>query len=70
VPFPDECPQVVLAEHQPGWPTDFDALAMDLHDALGDAALSIDHVGSTSVPGLPAKDCINVQVRVRRSTHR
>lgn len=26
-------------------------------------ALAIDHIGSTSVPGLPAKDCIDVQVR-------
>ncbi|MGW6157943.1 GrpB family protein [Streptomyces sp. NPDC055144] len=32
---------------------------------MGGVPLHIDHVGSTSVPGLAAKDCIDVQIRVR-----
>jgi len=35
-----------------------------LGDALGDLVLAIDHIGSTSVPGLGAKDVIDVQVTV------
>jgi dephospho-CoA kinase len=64
VPFPDERLQVAVVDYQPGWPAEFGLLAAQLHQALGAYAIGIDHVGSTSVPGLPAKDCIDVQVRV------
>lgn len=67
MPFPDEIlfrDGVVVTEYQPQWPADFERLASTLRDALGARALAIDHVGSTSVPGLPAKDCIDMQVRV------
>ena len=64
MPFPDEPSQVTIVDYQPGWPTDFDRIAGQLSEVLGRAAIAIDHVGSTSVPGLAAKDCIDVQVRV------
>lgn len=64
VPFPDEQRPVSVVEHRPGWSAEFGRLAAELRDALGDTVIGIDHVGSTSVPGLPAKDCIDVQVRV------
>jgi len=65
VPFPDEFAHgVVVADYQPQWPEQFEQLAAQLLDTLGTAALAVDHVGSTSVPGLAAKDCIDVQVRV------
>jgi GrpB-like predicted nucleotidyltransferase (UPF0157 family) len=64
MPFPDESLQVSVVEYRPGWAAECSALAAELRAALGDIALGIDHVGSTSVPGLPAKDCIDVQVRV------
>lgn len=47
------------------WPEDFRSIGMDLRDCLGDLALRIDHIGSTSVPGLAAKDVIDIQVTVR-----
>ena len=37
-------------------------------DALGDRAVRVEHIGSTSVPDLPAKDAIDLQVGVRRLT--
>jgi GrpB-like predicted nucleotidyltransferase (UPF0157 family) len=40
------------------------ALASRVKAALGPMAVRVDHVGSTSVPGLAAKDCIDVQVEV------
>jgi GrpB-like predicted nucleotidyltransferase (UPF0157 family) len=65
MPFPDEPSQVAVVEYRPQWPAEFELLARALRDALRDLAVGVDHVGSTSVPGLPAKDCIDVQVRMR-----
>ena len=64
MPFPDEPNQVAVVEYRPEWPAEFERLAGQLRAALGDVAVAVDHVGSTSVPGLPAKDCIDVQVRM------
>jgi GrpB-like predicted nucleotidyltransferase (UPF0157 family) len=44
------------------WPSDFEWIAQVLHQQLGDDARRIDHIGSTSVPGLPSKDVIDVQI--------
>lgn len=46
------------------WPDRFAREAARLADALGDVAARIEHVGSTSVPGLAAKDVIDIQVAV------
>jgi dephospho-CoA kinase len=54
-----------VVDYRPAWPHEFDRIARTLGDLLGETAVAIDHVGSTSVPGLAAKDCIDVQVRVR-----
>jgi GrpB-like predicted nucleotidyltransferase (UPF0157 family) len=55
-------PQVV--PYSPHWPAAFDAMARNVRAALGPAALRIDHIGSTAVPGLPAKNVIDIQVAV------
>ena len=47
-----------------GWPSEFQAIAASLRRALGALALRIDHIGSTAVPDLPAKDVIDIQVTV------
>ncbi|MET8903628.1 GrpB family protein [Streptomyces sp. NPDC004538] len=64
MPFPDESAPVTVVEHQPRWAEDFERLAGVLRGALGAEARAIDHIGSTSVPGLAAKDCVDVQVQV------
>jgi GrpB-like predicted nucleotidyltransferase (UPF0157 family) len=56
---------VVLSESRPEWPRDFEQMAQILASTFGDLALRVDHIGSTSVPGLPAKDVIDAQVVVR-----
>jgi GrpB-like predicted nucleotidyltransferase (UPF0157 family) len=47
------------------WPQEFEILRQALLEALGPLALRIAHIGSTSVPGLGAKDVIDIQVTVR-----
>jgi hypothetical protein len=46
------------------WPGQFEQLAAALARQLGDALLAIEHIGSTAVPGLAAKDIIDLQVTV------
>ena len=59
-----------IIDYQPTWPAEFAAIAATLRHALGDLALRIDHIGSTSVPGLAAKDIIDVQIAVAALTPR
>jgi GrpB-like predicted nucleotidyltransferase (UPF0157 family) len=53
-----------IVQYRPEWPGQFRQIAAPIRDALGDRALRIDHIGSTAVPGLPAKDVIDVQATV------
>ena len=55
---------VEIVPYQPGWAAEFGHIALPLRQALGDLALRIDHIGSTSVPGLAAKDVIDIQITV------
>lgn len=55
---------VEIVPYRPEWPGEFEAIAARLRGALGALALRIDHIGSTSVPGLDAKDVIDIQVTV------
>src|SRR5512137_3047985 len=55
---------VEIIPYQDRWPAEFQAIASDLRRALGPLALRIDHIGSTSVPGLAAKDVIDIQITV------
>lgn len=55
---------VEIVPYQDSWPSDFRSIAMVLRQGLGPLALRIDHIGSTSVPGLAAKDVIDIQITV------
>src|SRR4030095_11323436 len=55
---------VAIVDYDPTWPDQFEQLATALRRHLGDAVLAIDHIGSTAVPGLAAKDIIDIQVSV------
>jgi GrpB-like predicted nucleotidyltransferase (UPF0157 family) len=56
--------RIVVVDPDPDWPKVFESLRSTLWPALADIALSIEHVGSTSVPGLAAKPVIDVDVVV------
>lgn len=52
--------QVTLADYDPEWPLVFEREAARIRGQLGEIRHRIEHVGSTSVPGLPAKPVIDM----------
>lgn len=56
--------EVEVVPYQTGWGQEFAVIGQVLREGLGDLALRIDHIGSTSVPGLAAKDIIDIQITV------
>ena len=56
-----------LKPYSPEWPSLYLKLEGQIRDALGTKALRIEHVGSTSVPGLSAKPVIDVVLAVSHS---
>ncbi|MGH3672365.1 MAG: GrpB family protein [Pseudonocardiaceae bacterium] len=67
MPFADEqARRLAIAAYDPTWPSEFCSLAVRIGAILAPVAEHIDHVGSTAVPGLAAKDCIDIQIRVPR----
>ncbi len=55
---------VEIVDYKESWPEEFGLIAQRLRQGLGLLALRIDHIGSTSVPGLAAKDIIDIQITV------
>lgn len=55
---------IEITEYRTDWPATFSEWRERLCRALGPAALRIDHIGSTAVPGLPAKPVVDIQVSV------
>ncbi len=56
--------RIEIVDYQARWPGEFAEIAAKLRSAFGPLALAIHHIGSTSVPGLAAKDVIDLQVSV------
>jgi GrpB-like predicted nucleotidyltransferase (UPF0157 family) len=56
--------QVLLAEYDPRWPERFELEAAAIRRELGDQVVQLEHVGSTSVPGLAAKPIIDIALAV------
>lgn len=55
---------VAISSHDPQWAERAAVLIATLYGALGARALRIDHIGSTAVPGMDAKDVLDIQVSV------
>ncbi|GAB6087148.1 GrpB family protein [Alkaliphilus crotonatoxidans] len=58
---------VTLVEYNPQWPKDFEREAKRIRSILGDRIIQLEHVGSTSVPGLCAKPIIDILLVVEDS---
>jgi dephospho-CoA kinase len=59
---------VRLVPADPAWPDEAARIVARLKTACGAKALRVDHIGSTAVPGLDAKDVIDIQVTVESLT--
>ena len=57
--------KVTVLPYDNTWKTAFEEIKHELEPALGDCVLGIEHVGSTSVEGLSAKPCIDIDVIIR-----
>ena len=53
-----------ITDYDPAWPAQFKRLAAPLRSALGDLIIGVEHVGSTSVPGLAAKPVIDLDILI------
>ena len=55
---------ITIVPYSADWPQRFEAERARLLVTLGALALRIDHVGSTSVPGMPSKPVVDIQITV------
>lgn len=62
-------PPLAVVPADPAWPAVFDVFRARIVAALGPSGyLAINHVGSTSIPDLPAKDVIDIDLVVPSNT--
>jgi GrpB-like predicted nucleotidyltransferase (UPF0157 family) len=57
--------KVEVVAHDPAWAERFQQAAQEIDDILGDEVVSIHHIGSTAIPGMPAKPIIDILIVVR-----
>ncbi len=55
---------ISIVPYQSNWPAEFQTIGKTIRESLGSLAVRIDHIGSTSVPNLAAKDLIDIQITV------
>lgn len=65
----DRYDEIILADPDPRWPDQYERWRQRVTAALGSVARRVEHVGSTSVPGLRAKQIIDVQISVSDIHH-
>jgi dephospho-CoA kinase len=61
-PRPPRSPRICPPDET--WPAQADRLVARIRAVVGERAQRVDHIGSTSVPGLPAKDVLDLQLTV------
>lgn len=59
---------IVVVPYDNNWKLQFETIRAEIQDALGELALSIEHVGSTSVEGLSAKPIIDIDVVIENES--
>ena len=57
--------KVIIEPYDPAWKSDFEQIKQEIEATLENLALDIEHVGSTSVEGMSAKPCIDMDVVIK-----
>ena len=57
---------VVIVEYQPQWPALYEEEKTRILNVIGHKVISIEHIGSTAVPGLGAKPIIDIMIGVNQ----
>ena len=57
--------KVVVLPYDKAWKDAFESIKKEIAEALGESIIGIEHVGSTSVEGLSAKPCIDIDVIIK-----
>ena len=57
--------KVIVLPYDAAWKSAFEAIRDEIEAALGDLIIGIEHVGSTSVEGMSAKPCIDMDVIIK-----
>ncbi len=57
--------RLVVMPYDETWKSDFEKIKKELESAIGNLIVGIEHVGSTSVEGLSAKPCIDIDVVIK-----
>ncbi|WP_025028916.1 GrpB family protein [Caldalkalibacillus mannanilyticus] len=60
---------IIVTSYDEQWPILFKEIGQKIRSVLGETALRIDHIGSTSVPNLDAKPIIDIQISVASLEH-
>ncbi len=60
--------KVIVLPYDSAWKSAFEEIRQEIGSALGNLIIGIEHVGSTSVEGLSAKPCIDVDVVIKDYT--
>ena len=58
-------PKVVVLPYNVQWKDDFEKIKSEIINAIGDLSIGVEHVGSTSVEGMSAKPCIDIDVIIK-----
>ena len=58
---------IEIRDYDPEWPLQFEREEARIRSILGERVIRIGHVGSTSVPGLPAKPVLDIALEVPNS---
>ena len=57
--------EVVVLPYNVQWKDDFEKIKSEIINAIGDLIIGVEHVGSTSVEGMSAKPCIDLDVIIK-----
>jgi GrpB-like predicted nucleotidyltransferase (UPF0157 family) len=60
----DQRRRITVVDHDPAWTREYEAEAEALREALRGCLCAVHHIGSTAVPGLPAKPILDILAEV------